>query len=99
LSCLSGGALKSHIPSSAAADAAKIIAHTTASGLRFREISEPVNIEQHKLLISAPQPGSITGRSSRVACYCHQDRELNFGDKKDRQYQCGRFSGKIDCVT
>jgi hypothetical protein len=28
----------------------------TASGLRFREISEAVNIAQHKMLISARQP-------------------------------------------
>ena len=32
------------------------IAHTTASGLRFREISEAVNIDQHKMPISAQQP-------------------------------------------
>jgi hypothetical protein len=48
--------LKSHIPSSAAADATQAIAHMTASGLRFRKISEAVNIDQHKMLISARQP-------------------------------------------
>jgi hypothetical protein len=47
--------LKSHIPSSAEADAMQPIAHTTASGLSFREISEAVNIEQHKMPTSARQ--------------------------------------------
>jgi hypothetical protein len=31
------------------------ITHTTASGLSFREISQAVNIEQHKMLTSARQ--------------------------------------------
>jgi len=48
--------LKSHIPSSAAADETKVVTHTTASGLRFRKILEAVNIGQHKLPISARQP-------------------------------------------
>jgi hypothetical protein len=56
LSCFSGGALKSHIPSSAAADVTQAIAHTTASDLSFRECREGVNIGKHKMLTSARQP-------------------------------------------
>ena len=56
LSCLSGGALKSHIPSSASADATQTIAHATASGPSFREVPEAVNIGKHKMLTDARQP-------------------------------------------
>ena len=55
LSCLSGDALKSHIPSSAAADAMQPNTLTTANDLSVGEISETVNIEQHKMLTSARQ--------------------------------------------
>src|SRR5262249_47669161 len=56
LSCLSGGALKSHIPSSAAADPAQAIAHTAASDLSFREVSKAVIIDQLRMLTRARQP-------------------------------------------
>src|SRR5438067_6980284 len=56
LSCLSGGALKSHIPSSAAADAIKPVAHTTTNNNRsFCDVEKAVNIAEHRTLESARQ--------------------------------------------
>jgi hypothetical protein len=69
--------LKSHIPSSATADVAQLITHTTASTLSFCEVSETANIEQHKMLANPrqlwfyrlairPFPGSGFNRSNRT---------------------------------
>jgi hypothetical protein len=61
--------LKSHIPSSAVADATEPITHTTASGVSFLEIWEAVSIAQHKMLTVVPQlvlPGDQAGKRARI---------------------------------
>src|SRR6266478_8362974 len=54
-SCLRGGALKSHIPSSAAADATNPIAHATANDFSLCDVERAVSIAQHRTLTSAQQ--------------------------------------------
>src|SRR5437879_7522483 len=55
LSCFSGGALKSHIPSSATADATKPIVHATANERSFCDVEKAVSITEHKTIASARQ--------------------------------------------
>src|SRR6266571_6649161 len=47
-SCLSGGALKRHIPSSAIAAVAKPIRHVIMIALSFREFVKAISIDQHR---------------------------------------------------
>src|SRR5207237_8149883 len=47
-SCLSGGTLKSHIPSSAIAAAAKPIRQVIMIALSFREFVKAISIDQHR---------------------------------------------------
>jgi hypothetical protein len=51
----SGGALKSHIPSSANADAAKLVAHAMAKTGNFGREIKLMSIAQHRMLLYVRQ--------------------------------------------
>src|SRR4029077_15822354 len=55
LSCFSGGELKSHIPSSASADATKPVAHAIANVRNFFSDEKMASIAQHRALTCARQ--------------------------------------------
>src|SRR6266700_6981520 len=55
LSCLSGGALKSHIPSSATAVPAKLIRQPMIIEASFPKFAKVISIGQHKMPMRARQ--------------------------------------------
>src|SRR6266568_5440337 len=54
-SCLSGGALNSHIPSSAVATVAKPIRQPMVIELSFRKLEKAISIGQHKMSMRTRQ--------------------------------------------
>src|SRR5205814_10635419 len=63
-SCLSGGALKSHIPSSAIAHATKQVVHAMTNARSFCDVENAVSIAEHKMLACVRQLSSYS-----CSCY------------------------------